>query len=350
MTRTARLLASVALAALTLTGCGDGTGPSGAAATVGDTKITVSSLDALVERSLKDPNAQQQLGADKATFTRAALKRMISHQIDLAAAKQEGITLTNGDIDQTLDRFARDYGTLDDLKAQTLKSGISAQDLRQEVGDVAIRDLLSDKLTADIPVTEAQLQAAYTADIAKFDRVHSAHILVPTEAKANALLAQVKADPSKFAELAAANSTDTGSKDKGGDLGFQGRGALVKPFEDAIFNNPPGSYVVVKTEFGYHVIHVIERKTTTFDQAKVELRRNVLGQARDTAVSAFLVKFASKVGVKVNPRFGTWDPKALTVVALPDCKASAVATRSPRPDDAAPAAAPTASATPGPSC
>lgn len=54
---------------------------------------------------------------------------------------------------------------------------------------------------------------------------------------------EVKADPSKFAELAKANSVDTGSAEQGGDLSFFGRGVMTKAFEDAVFNAKKGDIV-----------------------------------------------------------------------------------------------------------
>ncbi|RMD94677.1 MAG: hypothetical protein D6813_01775 [Calditrichaeota bacterium] len=64
-----------------------------------------------------------------------------------------------------------------------------------------------------------------------------------------------------FAELAEIYSDDPGTRDKGGDLGFFGKGEMVKPFEDAVFSAKPGEIVgPVETQFGLHIIKVEERK------------------------------------------------------------------------------------------
>lgn len=77
--------------------------------------------------------------------------------------------------------------------------------------------------------------------------------------KAEQVLAEVRKDPKRFAELAQKNSQDPGSKDKGGDLGFFGRGAMVKPFEDAVFKMKVGDISpVVESDFGFHVITLNE--------------------------------------------------------------------------------------------
>ena len=91
------------------------------------------------------------------------------------------------------------------------------------------------------------------------------------EAKANELLAQLRSNPKNeglFAELAEANSTDPGSKTKGGDLGWFTDGAMVAPFNEYVVNNPVGSLGIVETIFGYHIIKVTDK---TQAQPKVRL-------------------------------------------------------------------------------
>ena len=91
------------------------------------------------------------------------------------------------------------------------------------------------------------------------------------EAKANALFAQlnaVKNNDELFAELAMANSTDPGSKDKGGDLDWFTDGMMVPQFNEYVVNNPVGSMGIVETMFGYHIIKVTDK---TEPQPKVRL-------------------------------------------------------------------------------
>jgi peptidyl-prolyl cis-trans isomerase D len=82
------------------------------------------------------------------------------------------------------------------------------------------------------------------------------------EAKANELLAQLKAAKNNdelFAELATANSSDPGSKEKGGDLDWFTDGRMVPQFNEFVVNNPVGTLGVVETPFGYHVIKVTDK-------------------------------------------------------------------------------------------
>ncbi len=310
MTRTPRrlaLLAAAGLAVLTLSGCGDEPVRAGAAATVGDVRITTAALNSLVTRGLSDPQAEQQLGADKAAFQRQTLSRLINHEVLSQAAEEQGVKVTDGQIDARIAQFQQQAGGAQQLEQQAAQNGINKQDLRRFVADIVLNEAIGDKLTADVQIPQAQLEAAFAQNAAQNDQVHAAHILVPTKAKADEILAQVEADPTQFAALAAKNSTDTSNKDKGGDLGFAGRGAFVKAFEDAVFGAKPGEFLVVKTEFGYHVVHVIERKTTTLAQALPDLRRQILQQEREARTTELLSKVAKDLGVTVNPRFGKWN-------------------------------------------
>jgi peptidyl-prolyl cis-trans isomerase D len=79
------------------------------------------------------------------------------------------------------------------------------------------------------------------------------------KAKAESLLAQAKANPGSFMMLALTNSDDS-SAQQGGDLGYFAQGAMVKPFNDFVFNNPVGTIGLVETQFGYHVINVTDKQ------------------------------------------------------------------------------------------
>ncbi|QTY26375.1 peptidylprolyl isomerase [Flavobacterium sp. CS20] len=118
------------------------------------------------------------------------------------------------------------------------------------------------------------------------DSAKASHILIstqdpniqrtPEEAKnlADSLLAVIKANPSKMDELAKEFSADTGSAEKGGDLGWNGYGRFVPAFNEAVFNNEPGFKTVVETRFGYHVIHVKEHseKSTMYKFADLVVK------------------------------------------------------------------------------
>lgn len=131
-------------------------------------------------------------------------------------------------------------------------------------------------------VKPEEVKARYDKEVAalpKQEEVRARHILVKTEDEAKAVIAEL--DKGKdFAELAKEKSTDP-NKSEGGDLGFFGKGRMVKPFEDAAFATEVGTYTKtpVKTDFGFHVIKVEEKRDAPpppFEQVEPQIRNLVL--------------------------------------------------------------------------
>jgi len=116
-------------------------------------------------------------------------------------------------------------------------------------------------------ITDAKVKERYDQLAAKFkpqDEVRARHILVKTEDEANDVLKQLKGG-ADFAKLAEDKSKDTGSAKQGGDLGYFVHDAMVKAFADAAFSMKVGevSSTPVKTEFGYHIIKVEDKRKSS---------------------------------------------------------------------------------------
>jgi peptidyl-prolyl cis-trans isomerase D len=119
--------------------------------------------------------------------------------------------------------------------------------------------LSAQALAKQEPPSDAEIQAAYEARAAQYkveEQRRASHILVKDKAEAEKIAGEVKKTPGRFAELAKKQSQDPGSAEKGGDLGWFGRGMMVKPFEEAVFEMKPGEVRVVQSEFGFHVVRV----------------------------------------------------------------------------------------------
>jgi len=316
---------------LSVSGCQ--TSP-GAAALVGDDRISTDSLQHEVNRALSLPQVQPQLAADRAGFTRTELSRLVNNLIIAAAAKAHHITASQADIDQQLNEFAQQAGGQAQLLDQAQQSGIPKSDLPEFTRFYVLQQKLADKLVADVPVSEAELAAAYQKNIDQYDQVHSAHILVKSKQLADSILSQVQRDPSAFPKLASKYSIDTSNKDTGGDLGFAGRGQFVPEFSDAIFKAKVGSFIEVHSQFGWHVVHVIAHKHVSLAKAAPELKTTLLQDTRDKLVAKELSDTAHKLGVHVNPRYGSWD-FATGTVKSPSLK-DAVSSPSPSPSTGVP--------------
>jgi len=108
------------------------------------------------------------------------------------------------------------------------------------------------------PVTDEMVKAEYERIKASASGTEykARHILVEKESEARDIIAKLKKDPAAFAKLAAARSKDTGSKAKGGDLGWFDLSRMVPEFGAAVSKLEKGKFTEepVKTQFGYHVI------------------------------------------------------------------------------------------------
>ena len=105
------------------------------------------------------------------------------------------------------------------------------------------------------------------------------------KAKAEEVLNEIQKSPAKFAELAKKHSQDPGSAEKGGDLGFFGRGMMVKAFDDAVFKQKEGEISgLVQSDFGYHIIKVTGIKPATL-RSMAEVRPEIEGELKRQAAT-----------------------------------------------------------------
>jgi peptidyl-prolyl cis-trans isomerase D len=142
--------------------------------------------------------------------------------------------------------------------------------------------LSADQLARQEQVSEADLRAAYQDRLPQMtepEQRRASHILVKTKDEADKLVAELKKNPNRFAELAKKQSQDTGSAAKGGDLGWFGRGMMVKPFEDAVFGMKQGeTSAPVQSDFGFHVIRVTglrAAKAKSFEDARADIEADL---------------------------------------------------------------------------
>jgi parvulin-like peptidyl-prolyl isomerase len=291
------LAALAAVGGLALSACG--AAHPGAAATVGDDRITVAELQALTNRTLADPTFAASSGSDTATVQRQELTDLISHHLLDIAARDKGVTVSEGEVGNTISTVLKQEGSQEALDKDAAAHGIAPDDVHDYFYYATLQTKLAPKI--ETPV------------------VHVAHILVKDENTADKLLAQVKADPSSFADLAKSQSTDTASAANGGDLGTAPSAQFVTKFADAVDTAKVGSYFVVQTQFGWHVVHLISRTSETLEEidAANQQSGNQQGQQIEAAVFArYLDTVAKKAGgITVNPRYGTWDSDQGGVVA-----------------------------------
>jgi foldase protein PrsA len=165
----------------------------------------------------------------------------------------------------------------DNLKTQYGDQFTSVIEMQGEdvVKQMVKVDLLRKKAAEkEVEVTDKDLKAYYDT---LEGQIRASHILVADEATAKEVKKKLAAGE-KFEDLAAEYSTDPGSGQNGGDLGWFGEGAMVKEFQDAAFKLKEGEVSEpVKSEFGYHIIKVTET-VKPFEEMKESLKEEVRNQ------------------------------------------------------------------------
>jgi parvulin-like peptidyl-prolyl isomerase len=299
--------------ALVVSGC---TTSPGAAAIVGNDTISAATLQHDVDAATKNTQLTSSPTFSRAEFARQQLGQLILQRVVDAAAADRHVSVTPAEVDRQIASFAQQAGGRAALYQQAAAQGITAKQLPDSIRTYVLQQKIGAQLVATVPVSQAQLQAAYQKNIDSYDQVHAAHILVKTKQLAEHLLALARKTPSQFAALAQKYSIDTGSKNSGGDLGFQPRSQLVAPFANAIFAAKPGTFLVVHSQFGWHVVHVIAHHHVSLAAATPQLKQQLLQSTETRLTDQALATVARRLGIHVNPRYGRFDFTQLTVVAL----------------------------------
>jgi len=163
--------------------------------------------------------------------------------------------------------------------------------------------LSMDAISAQLKVSDAEIKAWFDGHKDRFQQPEerrASHILIASEkigkdkarARAEELLKEIQKSPAAFADLAKKNSDDPGSAAKGGDLGFFGRGMMVKPFEDATFTLKDGEISgIVESDFGFHIIkltgiHAAKEKPLADVRGEIEAELKKAGATRKFAEAA----------------------------------------------------------------
>lgn len=170
--------------------------------------------------------------------------------------------------------------------------------------------LSAESLAASATVTDLALSQYYETNKSRFqepEQRSASHILILTQGKdkaaakaqAEKLLAQVKANPAVFADLARKHSEDPGSAVKGGSLGTFGRGAMVPPFEKAVFSMKVGEISdLVESEFGFHIIRVdgiVPGTLLAFETVKDDIRAELTAQEAERKFAEMAERFSNLV-------------------------------------------------------
>lgn len=310
--KASKLLVTLALSAVLFTGCG--VKNQNTIIKINDQAITKAEYDKLIDKNIgQSPFGKLgDLKGNKDGFLYLMMEQNVINQLIITElldqeAQERGIKVTNKDVDEALRKTMDQMGGRDRLLEVLKANGISVSEFKKDLKvQVKMQKLATS--AGKIEVSDKECENFYKENPDKFknpEMVRASHLLIsanawqiqqdltlngkreiPQEelkaqveakmdakkAEAEKLAKELKADKTKFAEYAKKYSDDPGSAKQGGDLGFFPKEAMVPEFSKVAFEAKPDTVSdVVKTQFGYHIIYVQDRRAagvTPYEKAK----------------------------------------------------------------------------------
>jgi len=266
-----------------------------------------------------DLSAAQQLGG----YTQL-LNDLIDRQLLLGAASKEEVS--NEDVEEEIKKFKSQFPDEAIFDAQMKQAGMTPEKLQNDVREeLKIRRWMESQVKAP-EVSEADAKSFYESNLKEFEQpetVKASHILFMVDADAPADVVKQKEDAAKqaaarakagedFTTLAKELSEEPGAKESGGDLGFFPKDRMVPEFANAAFaQNLNDISAPVKTQFGWHVIKVTDKKaagTVPFDEVDDQITSYLKTMRQREAVQKVMKDL--KASAKVQTFLPAVDPAA----------------------------------------
>ena len=261
-------------------------------------------------------------GTFDAAFTALALTRQIYYQ--LIGTELTKLKLSVGPADLAAARST----VIEQIQGEDV-----FKDFPQPYQDELIRrqaqlDLLTLALNGHTGSADDAARAYYDGHKSDFASACVSHILVATREKADDVRARVGRGED-YAAVAKAESSDTQSAQKGGELGcdINQQTGFVPEFLLAVFNQPVGEVgAPIQTQFGFHVIKVTARDVPQFDQVKKQARNKLTASGQEKLLT-WLQETIGKAKIDINPRYGTFNKEGASPGVVPPVRpADATAT------------------------
>lgn len=303
--RIALAIALVAALALSVTGCNR----KEVAAKVNGDAITVDELNVQVEQ-LKKQYPQMFEGADGEgrllDFKQRLLDNLINQKLIEQAAEAKGLEVSDSEVKAQTDQLKSGFKDQAQFESALKSAGMTVASLQAQVREQLLTQKIVESLSADAKATESEIQAYYEANKSQFfqaDAKRASHILFKPEdkKKAEGILGQVN-DGGDFAALAKANSVDTETSGKGGDLGWPTT-PYVAEFEAALSKLDKGEISkLVETPYGWHIIKVTdERKAAQqkLDDVKEQIEQILVQQTQADAYQKYIDDLRNKAEIEI---------------------------------------------------
>ncbi|NVN91579.1 MAG: peptidylprolyl isomerase [Desulfuromonadales bacterium] len=259
------------------------------------------------KKAYQNGQPKQEIPADKQKeFDQQALTQLVSAELLYQAGQKLMIKDLDKQVDEKISQGKKRFPTEQDFEKAIKALDMTESSLRDYTRrDIVISNYVQQNFASKITVSEEESKKFYDQNADKFkqpETVRASHILIGVDPKATdedkkkarekiESVRRALAGGSDFAKLAKENSTCPSSQ-QGGDLGYFGKGQMVPAFEQVAFSLKPGEISdVVETQFGYHIIKVMDKKdasTVPFKDAKPRIDDYLKGQKLTAAVTSYL--------------------------------------------------------------
>jgi peptidyl-prolyl cis-trans isomerase C len=249
---------------------------------------------------------------------RGVLDQLVAYHLLAQESRARKLPVADADVDARLADIRKSFATEDAFKQGIAAQGLTLDQLKSQAKtSLEVAKVIDSEVNSKVTVQDPEVKTFYDSNLERFkqgDSVHAAHILigVPQNAppqqkaeaktKAAAVLKTIRAG-GDFATLARANSSDSGSAQNGGDLGFFPKGQMTAAFEEAAFKLKPGTVsTLVETPFGFHIIKVIERRaprTAPFAEVSGQIKDFLLQGQREQKLEQFVEQIKAKGKVEI---------------------------------------------------
>lgn len=230
------------------------------------------------------------------------LDMLVDIKVQEKEALNTGITATEEEVNAEVEKARKYFDTEEKFNEFLNAQKMTLEYLKDTIRKDILVSKLQEKLTANVNVTDEEVSAYYAANQDQFVSVKASHILLEDEEEAKKMLERVK-NGENFNELAFQYSTDPSAKQNKGDLGYFRKGQMVEPFETAAFAMKPGEISeLVKTDFGYHIIKVEDKKSEKLEDVAGELKLSMVEDKKDTEYQTMLEGMRKKADIKKYPK------------------------------------------------
>jgi peptidyl-prolyl cis-trans isomerase C len=256
----------------------------------------------------KSPTDSQMQAIEKET-----LERFIERELLYQESQKRGIKVDEAALDA---KFKKQFPDEAAFKKILSNMNMTEADLKMQfIKGMAIRQFIDKEFMQKATVTDKETKEYYDSQLDSFkqpEQVRASHVLIKVDppadesrkAQARKTLEEIQKKLKKGEGFAASakESSQCPSSAKGGDLGYFGRGKMVRPFEEAAFSLQPGEISdIVETKFGYHLIKVVDKKsesTMPYKDVKGKIEQRLKREKGQKELSSYVSKLKEKAKVE----------------------------------------------------